>query len=213
MEQIEGDKKEDFFCLDLGSTTTEGEPIEVQIHPLPEANLIAASDLLDCTSEASASLTFEIMPPDSGPWEIQYTLDGGTAITQLIDSSPFVLAIAEAGVYELLSVKTQSGCTGNIGLQDKQSINIKDSPILLSVNVPAPICNDGVSQQIDLQTAVQFSIDLEGTIITGNAEEIGNISWYEQNPINLAITELEDCLLYTSPSPRDLSTSRMPSSA
>ena len=27
------------------------------------------------------------------------------------------------------------------------------------------------------------------------------------------ITELEGCLLYTSPSPRDLSTSRMPSSA
>ena len=28
-----------------------------------------------------------------------------------------------------------------------------------------------------------------------------------------AITEIYDCLLYTSPSPRDLSTSRMPSSA
>ena len=30
---------------------------------------------------------------------------------------------------------------------------------------------------------------------------------------NLATAESEDCLLYTSPSPRDLSTSRMPSSA
>ena len=28
-----------------------------------------------------------------------------------------------------------------------------------------------------------------------------------------SLEELEDCLLYTSPSPRDLSTSRMPSSA
>ena len=27
------------------------------------------------------------------------------------------------------------------------------------------------------------------------------------------VTKLKDCLLYTSPSPRDLSTSRMPSSA
>ena len=27
------------------------------------------------------------------------------------------------------------------------------------------------------------------------------------------IAEIDDCLLYTSPSPRDLSTSRMPSSA
>ena len=31
--------------------------------------------------------------------------------------------------------------------------------------------------------------------------------------INAYYTQLGDCLLYTSPSPRDLSTSRMPSSA
>jgi len=73
--------------------------------------------------------TFEITPPDSGPWEVQYNIDGSAAITQLISSSPFVLAITDAGVYEVLSVKTQGGCTGKIGLQTKQSINIKDSPI------------------------------------------------------------------------------------
>ena len=33
------------------------------------------------------------------------------------------------------------------------------------------------------------------------------------NVVSLTGTELNDCLLYTSPSPRDLSTSRMPSSA
>ena len=33
------------------------------------------------------------------------------------------------------------------------------------------------------------------------------------NVINVSKTRDEDCLLYTSPSPRDLSTSRMPSSA
>ena len=32
-------------------------------------------------------------------------------------------------------------------------------------------------------------------------------------PIIDAMTKLKDCLLYTSPSPRDLSTSRMPSPA
>ena len=32
-------------------------------------------------------------------------------------------------------------------------------------------------------------------------------------PITLEYRENKDCLLYTSPSPRDLSTSRMPSSA
>jgi len=31
--------------------------------------------------------------------------------------------------------------------------------------------------------------------------------------VNADVSRVEDCLLYTSPSPRDLSTSRMPSSA
>ena len=43
--------------------------------------------------------------------------------------------------------------------------------------------------------------------------------WVEHDPIEILNTQLEvfeeliSCLLYTSPSPRDLSTSRMPSSA
>ena len=39
------------------------------------------------------------------------------------------------------------------------------------------------------------------------------LSSYGYSEIRLPIIESTDCLLYTSPSPRDLSTSRMPSSA
>ena len=49
---------------------------------------------------------------------------------------------------------------------------------------------------------------------TRHAAAIELLHWCSNNPSkNLTITELSDCLLYTSPSPRDLSTSRMPSSA
>ena len=37
--------------------------------------------------------------------------------------------------------------------------------------------------------------------------------WRGGAPIGIAVQELFDCLLYTSPSPRDLRKSRMPSSA
>ena len=36
---------------------------------------------------------------------------------------------------------------------------------------------------------------------------------YREQDIDAQVHEIMDCLLYTSPSPRDLSTSRMPSSA
>ena len=35
----------------------------------------------------------------------------------------------------------------------------------------------------------------------------------EENKMDALLSEVQTCLLYTSPSPRDLSTSRMPSSA
>ena len=38
-------------------------------------------------------------------------------------------------------------------------------------------------------------------------------NYYEPNSFNIKKGETINCLLYTSPSPRDLSTSRMPSSA
>ena len=38
-------------------------------------------------------------------------------------------------------------------------------------------------------------------------------SYITQEDFQLAVTKIMNCLLYTSPSPRDLSTSRMPSSA
>ena len=39
------------------------------------------------------------------------------------------------------------------------------------------------------------------------------IAWMTAESIDLCVAGEESCLLYTSPSPRDLSTSRMPSSA
>ena len=46
-----------------------------------------------------------------------------------------------------------------------------------------------------------------------NKVKILDATWCLPNSGRNAEDEFKDCLLYTSPSPRDLSTSRMPSSA
>ena len=56
-------------------------------------------------------------------------------------------------------------------------------------------------------TKLGEKIDIEKVIIKG-PKALG-----DENSKNTIIGEATDCLLYTSPSPRDLSTSRMPSSA
>ena len=62
--------------------------------------------------------------------------------------------------------------------------------------------------------AIQNTITLEGWLLF-----LANLLWVLGYDSHYALADLEDdkkiniCLLYTSPSPRDLSTSRMPSSA
>ena len=58
--------------------------------------------------------------------------------------------------------------------------------------------------------AVVFAIPTWAQDEDEHAAELGKI---EVTGSRLNQTDIETCLLYTSPSPRDLSTSRMPSSA
>ena len=66
---------------------------------------------------------------------------------------------------------------------------------------PDILCNREIKFHAFLDYATQLGADL---IATGH---------YAQTDVTDDTTRLRNCLLYTSPSPRDLSTSRMPSSA
>ena len=63
----------------------------------------------------------------------------------------------------------------------------------------------------------EFWIDRGGTFtdIVARAPDgsLKNSKYLSENPEQYKDAAIQGCLLYTSPSPRDLSTSRMPSSA
>ena len=64
----------------------------------------------------------------------------------------------------------------------------------------------------DIQEFIKFVADVTGTTMVVDPNVKGKVRVISSKPVSQA--ELYDlCLLYTSPSPRDLSTSRMPSSA
>ena len=53
----------------------------------------------------------------------------------------------------------------------------------------------------------------EANLVVIGAGSAGLVSAYIAAAVRAKVILIERCLLYTSPSPRDLSTSRMPSSA
>ena len=63
------------------------------------------------------------------------------------------------------------------------------------------------------EQVVSFLNDFSIEVTPNAAKKIDNFSDYLSPGTLIYIAHIEGCLLYTSPSPRDLSTSRMPSSA
>ena len=96
---------------------------------------------------------------------------------------------------------------------DFADIGVHETVFLASVD-------DMVLSQSQVDASLEW-ISSGGNLIVGVGKEIeGNTSlleYFNVDPIEYAFDFedelISDCLLYTSPSPRDLSTSRMPSSA
>jgi len=160
--------------------------IQLTIQANPTASIIAATDLTDCGSTPNGSITFDFAPVASGPWEFEYTINGGSPISGTANTTPFVLPVATAGVYEIISVYNVDGCSGTIPLPSTQKVS---PPIPLEVNSvsAAVVCNDG-SESINLDTDILLTINDNGIILTGNASTIGNITWYSADPTLLPIT-------------------------
>ena len=96
--------------------------------------------------------------------------------------------------------------TGSTTVSDVDDINIESAVVSISSNFSA----DDVLNFTD-QNGITGSYDsVNGVLtLTGSASLID----YQAALQSISYENTSDCLLYTSPSPRDLSTSRMPSSA
>ncbi len=146
----------------------------------PIGAITSASDLTDCSGLANGTVTFEFSPSTSGPWEFEYTINGGAPISGATNITPFVLPVSVVGTYELTRLANEAGCEGTIDSEFTQAVA---SPILLAINEVehATVCNNG-TEPIDLDTDILLNINDNGTALVGNAITIGNINWYSADP-------------------------------
>ena len=74
------------------------------------------------------------------------------------------------------------------------------------------------NENINLEKSLQIGDEISGHFVFGHVDDTSKLISIrkvgDSHEIKLEISKkIKNCLLYTSPSPRDLSTSRMPSSA
>ncbi len=87
----------------------------VSVIPAPAAT-IEGSGSYCAGSPDSIELTITLT--GIGPWDVEYSLDGGPPVALTINSSPYSLWVTEAGTYELVSLTTAtSSCPGAVSGQ------------------------------------------------------------------------------------------------
>ena len=104
---------------------------------------------------------------------------------------------------------------GDIDLELSLTADLTTVDIYENVTYTVTITNNGTDAANDILVSAGLP---DGLVYTGHSESTGDYNLFFETwtipTLGAGETaELDFCLLYTSPSPRDLSTSRMPSSA
>ena len=106
-------------------------------------------------------------------------------------------------------VSDESGRTSSSDLAVSYDVT---SPMLAILGVPWITSTETLDFQI--QTEPGSHLVVEGSVVETNEEGLANLSFVlEESEMGLFTGQSGNCLLYTSPSPRDRQKSRMPSSA
>ena len=195
-------------CSDVAS-------VDVDVNPLPPVTNVASTD--ETCEEENGTITISF-DDTSGRTLLDFSIDGGN--TYPFESIPdnsgsFAITDLAPGTYELYVRWGDMDCPTPI-----QSVTIDPDPIPTITNVAST--NETCEEENGTIT-ISFD-DTAGRTLLDFSLDGGNTYPFESIPDNSGSFTISDlapgsydlyvsCLLYTSPSPRDATLSRMPSSA
>ena len=109
-----------------------------------------------------------------------------------------------------------TGSPGGTGLSLREALTLANAaPTVDTIQFDAGLFDDAATDRIILtngELAITDTVTIDGDT---NGDDIADVTISGNNASRIFNIDTDNiiCLLYTSPSPRDLSTSRMPSSA
>lgn len=124
--------------------------IDVNVNPAPTATLSGTGSFCEDSGNA---VDLSIVLTGTGPWTVDYTINGLAQFPLDISTSPFTLSATNAGSYELTGVNDQTGCPG---IANGQVDVIEDPLPTASISGSGAICQGSA-------TTVDLTITLTGT--------------------------------------------------
>ena len=123
----------------------------------------------------TANIDLTITLTGTGPWDVEYTLDGGSPTNLTINTSPFTLTVSQPGTYELTSLTAGGSCDGTVS--GTATVTENPSPTAM-LSGSGSIC-DGSGNTAAL------TIDLTGTAPWEVCWEVDGAA---QAPLNIMAT-------------------------
>ena len=213
--------------------------VSIVITPVDDAPSLDVNDPATVAEGAALDITTTLLSgsdPDTADADLIYTITTGTANGVIevggIVATSFTQSDLAAGIVQFIhdgsetlsdsfeftlgdATTTLASATFAITVTP-----VNDAPELTITNPPAilegasSIINGGVLAGSDADDGVFDLTYSASNLLNGVIEVGGSIATsFTQAQVDAGIVVFIHCLLYTSPSPRDLSTSRMPSSA
>jgi gliding motility-associated-like protein len=122
---------------DANCTGTTSGSVNVTINALPTANISGNVNLCQGSNGGP-----QITLTGGGPYIITYSINGGAAISQNINTSPFTLQASQSGTYALVSVSNAS-CAGTVSGQ--AIVTIQTLPTA-TISGGGQVCQGGIAQ-------------------------------------------------------------------
>ncbi|MBK8192090.1 MAG: choice-of-anchor L domain-containing protein [Lewinellaceae bacterium] len=113
-----------------GSTGTATANVTIQ--PAPTATLSGSGFFCEGTP---GTVNLNVALTGTGPWEVEYNANGSTETVTFV-TSPGVITVTEPGNYSLVSVVSESGCTGTVS----GNITIQEISVAVSLTPNDPTC-------------------------------------------------------------------------
>lgn len=123
-----------------GCGQTSTDEATVTLAPAPTANLSGNGSF--CAGSGN-TVNLNLNLTGQAPWTVTY-MAAGTPVTATFNSSPAVIQATQSGVYTLVSVVSQNGCTGTV----TGNVNITQTDVNLSLTPTNPSCFGGTNGSI-----------------------------------------------------------------
>ncbi len=140
---------------DLGGSMCNGSVNDaeacVNIRPTPTGTVMSHADPTAC-SPCNGLVTFTFT--GNGPFDLEYTVDGGSPQSVSSVNSPYTLTGLCPGVYDIVSIQDEGGCDGTI-TSNPQTLNAPSGETLSITTAASAVCNDG-SGMVDLTSDITF---------------------------------------------------------